>query len=257
MQRGGQAHAFSISTSNFKVVEPESSSPSLDNRKRLCARIPRSTYTSSACVPIYRMVPSNYSPIPGAGLPARGLFIDRWGTLLETPTEDFCESFSDAKFTPGAIDTLFHACQSGWNIYLVGNEDPVAFGKLSDEKWKALESNLIEHLRAHGVTVKRCYSCLDNPDGKAPHDKESVFLFPNTGVMYHAAQMDGIILSESWVIGDGALELVSGWRAGCRLACIGDGSALSESELKVEPEVQAMSLSQALSEIGAGVHTGR
>ncbi|HIF24267.1 MAG TPA: hypothetical protein EYQ27_20745 [Gemmatimonadetes bacterium] len=95
------------------------------------------------------------------------------------------------------------------------------------------------------------------PDGKAPHDKESVFLFPNTGVMYHAAQMDGIILSESWVIGDGALELASGWRAGCRLACIGDGSALSESDLKVEPEVQAMSLSQALSEIGAGVHTGR
>ena len=68
------------------------------------------------------MVPSShYSPIPGAGLPPRGLFIDRWGTLLEKPENGFCKSFSDAKFTSGAIDTLFHACQGGWNVYLVGS----------------------------------------------------------------------------------------------------------------------------------------
>jgi len=203
------------------------------------------------------MAPRNYSPIPGAGLPSRGLFIDRWGTLLMEPEKGFCSSFSEVEFTPGAIDTLFHANQSGWNVYLVGNEDPVAFGKLSDMKWNALEAELLEHLRAHGVAVKRCYSCLDNPEGKPPHNKESVFLFPNTGVMYHAAQTDGIVLSESWVIGDGALELVSGWRAGCRLACVGDGQALVTSELKVEPEVSATTLAEALDEIGAGVRTGR
>ncbi len=72
---------------------------------------------------------SPFSPIPGSGPPVRGLFIDRWGTLLEQPDEPV-DRFDKVEFTPGAVDALFHASQQSWNIYLIGNEDAVAFGAL-------------------------------------------------------------------------------------------------------------------------------
>lgn len=193
---------------------------------------------------------SPYSPIPGSGPPARGLFIDRWGTLLAEP-DKIVRDFDEVEFTPGAIDALFHASQANWNVYLIGNEEAVAFGKLALDRWKAIEAGCLEHLRAHGVPVKRLYACTDHPAGKKPHNQDSVFLLPNTGALYHAAQMDGIELRESWVIGDSTVELVAGWRAGCRLAGVQTGKALGDGTLQVEPDILAADLPAVLQEICA------
>ena len=193
---------------------------------------------------------SPYSPIPGAGPPTRGLFVDRWGTLLVKP-QGIVETFEQVEFVPGAIDALFHASQAHWNIYLIGNEEDVAFGRLPLESWKAIESGMLEHLRAHGVPVKRMYACTDHPEGQKPHNQDSVFLLPNTGALYHAAQMDGVELRESWVIGDGTLELAAGWRAGCRIARVETGQPLGEGELQVEPDLVEPDLPRLLKQLGA------
>ncbi|MFT7480314.1 MAG: histidinol phosphatase-like enzyme [Gammaproteobacteria bacterium] len=191
---------------------------------------------------------SPFNPIPGSGPPVRGLFVDRWGTLLEQP-DGVAESFDQVNFIPGALDALFHASQQHWHIYLVGNEDSVAFGNLPLEKWKAFETDLLEHMKAHGVPIKRSYACTDNPEGKAPHNQDSVFLLPNTGLLYHAAQTDGVKLRDSWVIGDGTLELVAGWRAGTRLAGVKTGTGLSDGPLQVEPDLMETDLVAALAHI--------
>jgi len=185
-----------------------------------------------------------FPSLPGSGQPKRGLFIDRWGTLMEQPAKGHYSSFNPEQFTPGALDTLFHAAQSGWTIYLIGNEDAVAFGRQSATSWRKLESDLLEHLRSHGIPVL--------PEGKRPHNKDSVFLLPNTGILYHAAQNDGIALNSSWVIGDSTIELVAGWRAGCRLAGVRTGIALEDGELQVEPDIFADNLASVLHELRSG-----
>lgn len=153
------------------------------------------------------------------------------------------------EFTPGALDAMFHAGQAGWNLYLIGNEDAVAQGKLSEAKWKELRGALAQHLQAHGIPLKRFYACLDHPDGVKGHARDSVFLLPNTGVLYHAAQTDGIVLPQSWVIGDSSLELVAGWRAGCRLAGVRTGEGLADNQLHVEPEIHEATLAVVLNAI--------
>ena len=195
---------------------------------------------------------SPYSPLPGSGPPARGLFIDRWGTLLELPQQGYLSHFENACFTPGAVDAMFHAGQAGWNLYLIGNECAVAHGKLSMEKWEAFEQELLEHLRSHGVAIRRCYASTDHPQGVAPHTKDSVFHLPNTGGLYHAAQVDGIILDQSWVIGDSSLELVAGWRASCRLAGVRTGLAVKDGEFPIDPEINADNLADVLNEVTSG-----
>lgn len=190
------------------------------------------------------------APLPGTDGPRRALFVDRWGTLLERPEKGWCARFRDARFTPGALESLFRAHQAGWAIYLLGNEESVALGRISDSTWERFESELLQSLSAYGVPVARNYACLDDPArGKAPHDKDSVFFLPNTGAMYHAKQHDGIDLEASWVIGDSTLELAAGWRAGCRLAGVRTGEALGDGDLDVEPEILGATLSQVVHEL--------
>ena len=194
---------------------------------------------------------SPFRPLPGSGPPPRGLFIDRWGTLLELPPQGTPTRFDPLTVSSETLNALFHAGQAGWNLYLLGNEDAVAFGRLALEAWERLERDLLAHLRAHGIAVRRCYACTDNPQGKAPHNRDSVFLLPNTGALYHAAQTDGIVLDQSWVIGDSTLELVAGWRAGCRLAGVHTGMALGDGEYPVDPELVGSNLAAAVRHITA------
>jgi histidinol phosphatase-like enzyme len=177
--------------------------------------------------------------------------------LLTSPEQGFHARFDPQHLTPGAVDALFHATQAGWIVYLIGNEQAVASGQLSLERWQAFEQDLIAHLRSGGVPVRRSYACTDHPDGVPPHDKDSVFLLPNTGALYHAAQVDGIVLDQSWVVGDSTLELVAGWRAGCRLAGVSTGASLDDGEYPVDPEIVAEDLVGALREIVAGVGLSR
>jgi histidinol phosphatase-like enzyme len=141
------------------------------------------------------------------------------------------------------------AGQAGWNLYLIGNEDSVAFGNLSQQKWETFERTMLAQLHKQGIAITRNYACLENPDGEPPHDAESVFLLPNTGVFHHAAQVDGIDLRHSWVIGDSSLELVAGWRANCHLASVRTGEALKDGNFPVEPEFSTDCLADALAHL--------
>ena len=191
--------------------------------------------------------PLPFDPLPGTEPPRRGLFIDRWGTLLELPARGYCSRFEKARFTPGAVDALFRAGQAGWRLYLIGNEEAVAFGQLADSTWARFEEALLDHLKGHGVPIRRNYACLDHPEGKGHHQRPSVYLLPNTGAMYHAAQVDGVRLSECWVVGDSTLEMAAGSRSGCRTAAVETGLALADGELHIEPDVRAVDLAEFLS----------
>jgi phosphoglycolate phosphatase-like HAD superfamily hydrolase len=94
--------------------------------------------------------------------------------------------------------------------------------------------------------VARNYACLDHPEGKGPHGKPSVFLLPDTGLLYHAAQVDGVHLDRSWVVGDSSLELTAGGRAGCRTLGVRTGQAFTDGLLGIEPDAVAEDLTEAL-----------
>jgi histidinol-phosphate phosphatase family protein len=185
-------------------------------------------------------------PLPGTEPPVRALFVDRWGTLLELPEQGHVRNFEEVRFVPGAIDALFRAQQAGWRVYLIGNEDAVAHGHLPDSAWASLEARLLEHLSRLGVHVRRNYACLDHPEGRPPHRKPSVFLLPDTGLLYHAAQSDGVELRVSWVVGDSTLELSAGERAGCHVAGVRTGLGMGDGRLEVEPSFVAASLTSVV-----------
>ena len=188
--------------------------------------------------------PQPLRPLAGTEAPLRGLFIDRWGTLVDS--KDACLPCGSTpwSFVPRAVDAIFRAQQAGWLIYLIGNESAVADGLVSDSDWLAEERDLLARLAAQGVRVTRNYACLDHPRGKGLHKRPSVFLLPDTGVFFHALQNEAIVLEQSWVIGDSTLELAAGERAGMRTAGVRSGLGLGDRELIVDPQFIATDLAE-------------
>jgi histidinol phosphatase-like enzyme len=188
-------------------------------------------------------------PLPGTGIPCRGLFVSRFGALLERSYDCVPRSIEEASFRPRMQELLFRASQARWNVYIVGNVDAVATGRVSDATWERFDTSLIAHLKGQGVSVTRNYACVDHPLGRPPHDKDSVFLFPNTGCLYHAAQEDGIDLRQSWLVSDDVSELAAAWRAGAHVAAIETPTSRLDQDLQVEPDIVTRGASAALLEI--------
>ncbi len=188
-------------------------------------------------------------PLPGFRQRPRGLFVDRWGTLLELPERGYCARFEDVQFLAGATDALFRAHRAGWYVYLIGNEDAVARGRITLGTWERVRDGVDGHLRGQGVPPRRFYACVDHPEGVEGRRADSVFMLPNTGIFYQAAHLDGIELGKSWVIGDSSLELVAGWRAGLRLAAVRTGLGLGDGTYDVDPDLVAPDLASAIGHV--------
>lgn len=197
------------------------------------------------------------APLPGTRPQPKGLFIDRWGTLLELPEAGFVRRFADARLIEGAVDALFRAHRAGWNLYLLGNEDAVGRGLLSEDDWQRFEGDLLDRLAGLGALVTRSYACVDHVPLDVEGGQNSVYLLPNTGAMYHAAHTDGVELRNSWVIGDSTVELVAGWRAGCHVAGVRTGLALGDGAFHVEPEILSDSLGEAVMDVVENVGLAR
>jgi histidinol phosphatase-like enzyme len=172
----------------------------------------------------------------------RGLFIDRWGTLCELPKGGFAKRPSDVEFTPGALDALFQASRVGWNLYLIGNEESVAFGHVSEAEWNKIDAHIADRLANHGVKLTRSYASLEHPDINGTPGQPSVFRLPETGAFYHALHNDRVELTKSWVIGDSTLELAAGWRADMRTIGLG----MADKELSVDPAIVVPTLADAI-----------
>jgi D-glycero-D-manno-heptose 1,7-bisphosphate phosphatase len=192
---------------------------------------------------------SPYPPLEGTACAPRALFVDRWGTLLETPASGHALVPADVRFHAGALDALFRATRAGWRLYLLGNEESVAFGRLARETWDEIEKKMLGELARAGVAITRNYACLEHPDGVPGRRNDSVYLLPNTGAFYHAAHTEGVELAKSWVIGDSTVELVAGWRAGCRMAAVRTGQALADRTYAVDPEVDGADLRRVVLEL--------
>lgn len=176
----------------------------------------------------------------------RGLFIDRWGTLCVTPRAGYAKRPSDIEFYPGALDALYQASRLGWNLYIIGNEDAVAFGHVTETEWQTIDAHIAEQLAGHGIKLTRSYASLEHPEVNGTPGQPSVFRLPETGAFYHALHNDRIELEKSWVIGDSTLELAAGWRADMRTLGVRTGNGLTDGELNVEPAAIVTDLAEAI-----------
>lgn len=152
----------------------------------------------------------------------RVIFIDRDGTIIVEPPEDFqVDSLEKLSFRAGAISALRELARTGAELVLATNQDGLGTAAFPEESFRPAHEKMLETLRGEGVEfADQLIDRTFESDG-APTRK------PRTGMFgrYLGGDYD---LASSYVIGDRTTDIELARNLGARgilLQPAGEGEA--------------------------------
>lgn len=150
------------------------------------------------------------------------VFLDRDGTLNEEV--DYLSDPDHLVLIPGAAAAVARLNARGIPVVVVTNQSGIGRGRYGWQDFAAVMSRMgtllaLENARIDAVYAsphhelgRGEYAVADHPDRK-----------PNPGMLLRAAAEHDLDLSRSWMVGDKAVDLEAGRRAGCRVALVRTG----------------------------------
>lgn len=151
------------------------------------------------------------------------IFIDKDGTLIRDIPYNVDTSLITLE--NNSTEGLKLLCESGYKLIVVSNQSGVASGYFTEEHLFAVEGKLRSMLQAFGIQLSGFYFCPHYVKGII--DEYAVDCYcrkPMPGMLLHAAEVNDIDLSISWMIGDILNDVEAGNRAGCKTILIDNGN---------------------------------
>jgi D-glycero-D-manno-heptose 1,7-bisphosphate phosphatase len=161
-------------------------------------------------------------PEPG-GAPARAVFLDKDGTVLEDVPYNVDPSLM--RLAPGVDEGLRLLHQARFALIVVSNQSGIARGYFEEGALGPVEARLRELFARGGVPLDGFAFCPHHPEGSV--DRYSIpceCRKPAPGLIAQEAWRRGIALASSWLIGDILDDVEAGHRAGCRTVLVDRGS---------------------------------
>jgi D-glycero-D-manno-heptose 1,7-bisphosphate phosphatase len=162
-------------------------------------------------------------PPPPIGGPRAAAFLDRDGTLnagVPDPASDGLESplsVADVRLLPGAAEAARSLSAAGYALVCISNQPAAAKQKVSLAELKAVHERVLTLLEQDGVEIAGSRICLHHPDASDPALRGACSCRkPGDGMLRHAADALGLVLEDSWMLGDTDSDVEAGSRAGCR-----------------------------------------
>jgi D-glycero-D-manno-heptose 1,7-bisphosphate phosphatase len=134
----------------------------------------------------------------------RAVFFDRDGTLMEDV--HYCGDPALVRVYPGVREAIRSLRAAGFGVFVVSNQSGIGRGLISEEQYRAVQE---EFLRQAGE-IDGSYYCADAPEVPSTRRK------PEPGMVLEAAAEHGIELGASWFVGDKAVDVECGRRAGTK-----------------------------------------
>jgi histidinol-phosphate phosphatase family protein len=156
------------------------------------------------------------------------VFLDRDGTInrevhhLSDPNQ--------LELLPGAAEGLLALYRAGCPLIIVSNQSPIGRGMFTEDRLREINGRLSEMLAAEDVQIAGWYWCPHAPWEGCTCRK------PAPGLFIKARDEMGVILEESWVVGDRLADLCAGREVGAKAILVATGYGQSEYAL---PEAQA------------------
>jgi D-glycero-D-manno-heptose 1,7-bisphosphate phosphatase len=134
----------------------------------------------------------------------RAVFFDRDGTLMEEV--EYCADPAQVRVFPGVADALRRLNGAGFGVFVATNQSGIGRGYFSEGQYAPVQAEFLHRARAIGGT----YHCPDVPGVPSGCRK------PEPGMVLRATAEHAIDLGMSYFVGDMALDIERGRRAGTR-----------------------------------------
>ncbi|HET8714810.1 MAG TPA: HAD family hydrolase [Holophagaceae bacterium] len=171
------------------------------------------------------------------------VFLDRDGTLNEEV--GYLSRPEDLRLLPGAAVAVARLNAMGIPVVVVTNQSGIGRGYYGWQDFAAVMSRMGTLLALENAHVDAVYAAAHHPEGQGDYavpdhpDRK-----PNPGMLQRAAEEHDLDLARSWMVGDKAIDVEAGRRAGCRTCLVRTGYGAEEdgagADLVVHDLVEAV-----------------
>jgi D-glycero-D-manno-heptose 1,7-bisphosphate phosphatase len=138
------------------------------------------------------------------------VFLDRDGTI--NVEKEYLHRIEDWEWVPGAIEAIRRINDMGYLVIVVTNQAGVARGYYDEAQLHALHAAVDGLLDVTGAHIDAYYYCPHHPEFGEIRDCQC--RKPAPGMLLAAQRDFGIDLSRSFMVGDKAIDVEAGQRAG-------------------------------------------
>jgi imidazoleglycerol-phosphate dehydratase/histidinol-phosphatase len=139
------------------------------------------------------------------------LFIDRDGTIIVEPPEDFqVDSLEKLEFLPLAISSLKRLQDFGYELVMVTNQDGRGTSSFPEEDFQKPHQKMLNILNKEGISFAEIFVDDSFPEANSPNRK------PNTGLLTNYLISNLIDLHNSFTIGDRETDIQLAVNLGCK-----------------------------------------
>jgi D-glycero-D-manno-heptose 1,7-bisphosphate phosphatase len=153
----------------------------------------------------------------------KAVFLDKDGTLID----DLPYNVEPNRIVlrDGAGPALRLLARLDYRLFVVSNQDGIAFGRFDETAMDTVGNRLHDLLFREQLTLDGFYWCPHHPDGNVmPYATSCHCRKPMPGLLVKAANEHDIDLRASWMIGDILHDVEAGNRAGCRTILLDNGN---------------------------------
>ena len=156
----------------------------------------------------------------------KAVFHDRDGTINKYV--GFLRNVDEFELIDGVVDTIKKINASGYLTVVVMNQPVIARGELFFDELLMILNKMETILGKEGAYLDAIHFCPHHLHKGYEGERLELKLDcdcrkPKPGMLLEAAENFNIDLSQSWMIGDGEIDIKAGQNAGCQTALIGTG----------------------------------
>ena len=139
----------------------------------------------------------------------RAVFVDRDGVICRN-RRDHVKSWDEFVFLPGVLKAMARLAQLDVPIVVVTNQAVIHRGMVTEETVRDIHTRMVRQIEAAGGRVDGVFYCPHRPDEHCNCRK------PRQGMFLQAADVLGIDLTQSYLIGDARSDIQAGRAVGAR-----------------------------------------
>lgn len=169
----------------------------------------------------------------------KGVFLDRDGVInsyaynAEFGTIDSPAHPGEFALAPGAAEAIAKLNEVGLFVAVVSNQPGLAKGRFSPALLDAVTEEMKRKVEQAGAHFDAVYYCLHHPEARIEQYRIACDCRkPKPGLLYRAATEWGIDLGQSYIVGDGVVDVLAGKQAGVKTLFIGPRKGYIFSELE-------------------------